>query len=438
MNEAALAADDQLAMVGAGGREAVRDGLIDLELVTARLIDALRTEKPGPRQSIRLLLHERRMRRGGRYAMPPDRLERGSLLATLVELGHAVHALGLAAQQIAPATEVQRVAPPQPGKLAWRIAARVTLAAALAMAGGMALSPQRWFWAVITVYLVFLSARSRGDTIYRGLQRVGGTLLGIASGLVLATFAAGHPVLETALLLLSVFGMFYYITVSYTVGIFCVTVLLGLLYGMLGAPVETLLVLRLEETAIGAAAGILVAAFVYPTRTRDQVMRSGRGVLACLVEAARECRLALTGVPAAAPMVAMRRVDRQVADLRLALAPLTVGRSLLRRSALERPVPALLECVHWTRVLAAASHARPTDADDPALAARVAEVETRLAGLAGVTAEPAGGVSAAEAAPAPVRDSSAVATALDQLESAVTMLAERLEIGALEGFAVDF
>jgi hypothetical protein len=144
----------------------------------------------------------------------------------------------------------------------------------------MALSPQRWFWAVITVYLVFLGARSRGDTIYRGLQRVGGTILGIASGLVLATFAAGHPGLETALLLLSVFGMFYYITVSYTVGIFCVTVLLGLLYGMMGAPVETLLVLRLEETAIGAAAGILVATFVYPVRTRDQVMRSGRAVLA--------------------------------------------------------------------------------------------------------------------------------------------------------------
>ena len=51
----------------------------------------------------------------------------------------------------------------------------------------------------------------------------------------------------------------------------------------------------------------------------------------------------------------MRRVDRQVADLRLALAPLTAGRCC-RRSALERPVPALLDCVHWTRVLAAASH----------------------------------------------------------------------------------
>jgi uncharacterized membrane protein YgaE (UPF0421/DUF939 family) len=436
LNEAALAADDQLAMVGATGRDAVRAGLIDLELVTARLIDALRTEKPGPRHGIRLLLHERRMRRGGRYVMPPGQLEQGSLLAALVELGHAVHALGLAARQIGPASEVPRVAPPPAGALAWRVAARVTLAAALAMAGGMALSPQRWFWAVITVYLVFLGARSRGDTIYRGLQRVGGTILGIASGLVLATFAAGHPGLETALLLLSVFGMFYYITVSYTVGIFCVTVLLGLLYGMMGAPVETLLVLRLEETAIGAAAGILVATFVYPVRTRDQVMRSGRAVLASLVGAVRECRQAVAGASAAAPMVAMRRVDRQVADLRLALAPLTVGRSLLRRSALERPVPALLECVHWTRVLAAASHARSPEADDPALAARVAAVEIRLAALAGMTVEPTGDTPPAQAASA--GEAGAVAAALDRLQSAVTTLAERLEIGALEGFALDF
>jgi hypothetical protein len=194
-------------------------------------------------------------------------------------------------------------------------------------------------------------------------------------------------------------------------------------------------VLRLEETAIGAVAAILVAAFVYPTRTRDQVMRSGRAVLACLVDAARECRMALGGVPAAAPMVAMRRVDRQVADLRLALAPLTVGRSLFRRSALERPVPALLECVHWTRVLAAASHARSPEADDPALAARVAEVESRLAALAGVAADPARAVSPPP--PNPAGTNRAVAAALDRLESAVTMLAERLEIGALEGFAVD-
>ncbi|MEJ1976746.1 MAG: hypothetical protein WDN49_12150 [Acetobacteraceae bacterium] len=57
--------------------------------------------------------------------------------------------------------------PLPPGPLAWRAAAQVTLASAVAMAGGLALSPNRWFWAVITAYVVFLGARSRGDAIYR-------------------------------------------------------------------------------------------------------------------------------------------------------------------------------------------------------------------------------------------------------------------------------
>jgi uncharacterized membrane protein YccC len=436
LNEAALAADDQLAMLGAEGRDAVRAGLIDLELATARLIDALRDEKPGPRHAIRLLLHERRMRRGRRYSIPPGRLERGTLLATLVELGHAVHRLGVAARGIAPAKTLPRVAALPPGPLAWRIATRVTLAAAIAMAGGMALSPQRWFWAVITVYLVFLNARSRGDTIFRGLQRLGGTLLGIASGLVLATVSAGDPIVETIVLLLSVFGMYYYILISYTAGIFCVTVMLGLLYGMMGVSPVDLLVLRLEETAIGAAAGMLVAAFVFPTRTRDLVMRSGRGALACLVEAIRASRLALQGTPGASPMEAMRRVDRQVADLRLALAPLTAGRALLRRSALERPVPALLDCVHWTRVLAAASHGRPLGADGAELIARAARAEIRLAELAGVKADEARTAQFSSTAPSVARVEE-IGAALDRLEASVAVLAERLEIGALEGFSVD-
>jgi uncharacterized membrane protein YccC len=438
LNEAALAADDQLALLAPAGREAVRAGLIDLELATARLVEVLRDEQDRPRHSIRLLLHERRMRRGRRYNMTPDMLEPGTLRGRLVELGHAVHRLGEAARGIAPATSAPVPAKLPPGPLAWRLATRVTLAAALAMAGGMAISPQRWFWAVITVYVVFLNARTRGDAVYRGLQRLGGTVLGIVIGLILAALLEGDPWVAAAALLGSVFGMYYWIMTSYTVGIFCVTVLLSLLYGLLGVPLESLMLLRLEETAIGAAAAIFVAACVLPTPTRDQVIRSGRGVLAALVGAVRASRQALAGGEfATPPMQAMRLVDRQVADLRLALAPLTAGRVLLRRSALERPVPALLDCVHWTRALAAASQATGAGpaAGTEALAARAAAIESRLAGLAGVPTGEAGALAAPDAAPAGEADEARAA--LDRLEAAVATLAERLEIGALEGFAVD-
>jgi uncharacterized membrane protein YccC len=444
LNEAALAADDQLTLLQPAGGEAVRAALIDLELAAARLISSLGGAAPGPRHAARLVLHEQRMRRGRPYAMPPGRLPAGTMLASLVDLGHAMHALGTAMRSVdSAAAPSPPVAGQTVGPLAWRLASRVTLAAALAMAAGMALSPQRWFWAVMTVYVVFLNARSRGDTIYKGLQRLGGTVLGIASGLALATLLAGDAALQAAALLLSIFGMYYWFLTSYTAGIFCVTVMLGLLYGLLGTSLETLLVLRLEETAIGAAAAMLVAAFVLPIRTRDQVLLSGQSALISLVAAVRSIRQALAGCADAVPLEAMRRVDRQMADLRLALAPLTAARLLRRRNALEGSAPALLECVHWTRVLVACSSraggGRPGTPVDATLIVRAEAIEMRLAKLAaaGSAQVDSGQPDTTQADRRPARvGQDAMEAAMDMLEISVAILTEQMEDKALASFAL--
>ena len=76
-------------------------------------------------------------------------------------------------------------------------------------------------------------------------------MLGLVGGLTLASLLAGDTIVLLVALLAAVFGMYYFFIVSYTIGIFCVTVFLGLLYSLLGASLEPLLVLRLEETAIG-------------------------------------------------------------------------------------------------------------------------------------------------------------------------------------------
>jgi uncharacterized membrane protein YgaE (UPF0421/DUF939 family) len=334
LNQAALAADDQLALFEPGLASAVRARLVEVELYTARLIEILQKEQPDRRQAARLLLHARRIERGGRYVAQPAQFPPGTLLAALVALGNAAHGLGqaLQAQPVAPSTP-----PPAArvrGKPAWSLAARATLAAGLAMAGGMALSPQRWFWAVITVYVVFLNVRSRGDTIYKGVQRLGGTLLGIVGGLAIATAFSGDPVLETITLLLSIFGMYYFSAVSYAIfsavsyaiGIFFVTIMLGVLYGMLGAPLDNVLVLRLEETVVGAVAAIIVAALAHPNPTRKQVQQSGRAVVMELAAVVRSCADMLEGQATSNPAHAMRGVDRKLADLRLALAPVRAGR----------------------------------------------------------------------------------------------------------------
>ncbi len=432
LNEAALAADDQMALLDPAGSAPLRLRLMDLELAAARLAVAPLQAVAGQasrRQAARLQAHERRLRRG-RWSPhhlrgPTAKLPQTTVAVALADIMRAASALGLAAA-VPPVLPVAEPKPP-PGPFAWRIALRVSLASALAMAGGMALSPQRWFWAVVTVYVVFLNARSRGDAIYKGVQRLGGTLLGLVAGVGLAALLAGDPLVETLALLAAVFGMYYFFLVSYTVGILCVTVLLGMLYSLLGASLEPLLVLRLEETAIGAGSAMLVAACVLPARTRDQVQRSGVGVLRALAQAVGACRDLLAGKPGVNPVPAMRAVDRQVADLRLALLPLVAGRFMLRRTELERPVPALLDCVHWVRLLAVAA-----TTPDAAASARADAVERRLAALA-AGERPAPGVPAATPHPpfTPVQD------ALDGLERSTLALTERLAIGALQGFQLE-
>jgi uncharacterized membrane protein YccC len=419
-----------LAVVTPHHRGPLRLRLVELELAVAHLVAAL---DRAPGNMVRALhVHERRLRRSrwaARHrAATPAPTAPTALTAALGELAQAAAALGDAVGAADEWTPPAPAASLPPGPLAWRVATRVTLASALAMAGGMALSPERWFWAVITTYVVFLGVRSRGDTAVKGAQRLAGTLLGLLGGLGLASLAGHAVAVQTVLLLLAVFGMYYLFLVSYTLAMFCVTLLLGLLYDLMGASLEPLLVLRLEETAVGTAAALLVAIFVLPVRTRDQVTMSGRAVLASLADVVRSSREFGAEPSAGSPLVALRRLDRQVADFRLALVPLTVGRTLLRRTALERPVPELLECVHWARVLAVAAERGSGPADREATAAQARRIEARLAQLAATSAAGAGAMAAPPAEGA--------LTPLDRLDFAVTLLSERLALLASEGFVL--
>lgn len=450
LNETALAADDILSLVEGGEREAVRIELINLELAVAWAIDALR--EAGPAASgegshwTHLALTEQRLRHGRwnderhgrlndeRHGRWQDETSTGSDHAdtprlALAEVGRAAVTLGHAAAKLKPAA-LSAAPPPPAGPYAWIPAARVTLASALAIVGGAAISPNRWFWAVITTYVVFLGARSRGDAILRGAQRLGGTLLGLASGIALAWLLHGTTEGQAAIALLAVFGLYYTFTISYTLAMVCVTVLLGMLYGMLGAPLLPLLILRVEETAIGAIAAVLVAIFVLPARTRDQVGRSSAAAIRALAGVVASSRAALAGEQAT-PLVAVRAMDRQLADLRLALLPLTLGRSLLRSSEAARPLSSLLTCVRWARLLASASRPVSDDQTRATLLARAERLEQRITALAITPRDPT--QLTTRTPPAPVLEGHA-ALAMSELERATDELAERLAVSTLGGF----
>ncbi len=434
LNEAALAAEDQLEVIDEASRTALRLHLFELEQAVMQLMSLLAAAAWPVRLHARLALAETRLRHGRPSARDsgasasPDALHQA-----LVALNHAASRLDrMAARAVADPEWRPVAAKAVRGQLAWRMAFQVTLASVLAMAGGMALSPQRWFWAVVSVYIVFLNARSRGEAIYRGLHRIVGTLAGLFAGLLIAVATDGDLPAQCAVMLMAVFSMYYFYAVSYGTAIFAVTILLGMLYGVLGSPLEPLLLLRLEETTIGVVAAMLAAAFVLPVPTRHQVSLSGQGVLRAMQDVVRLSRLSLGGQCGLAPIEAVRRLDRQIVDLRRSLAPLAAGRFVLRRGRSARSVTALLACAQWARSLAAASRL-PDQAEAALIAPQASIVEARITAMLDATAAPAVALPAAGSQAGGGR----AAVALRHLDLALMTLAERLRAGVLDGFAVD-
>lgn len=168
--------------------------------------------------------------------------------------------------------------------LSWLPALRTGAAALMAMLAGHVLSSERWFWAVITVFVVFLGTRSRGDTLYRAMQRIAGTLAGGLVSALLVTSLHDQPAAIAAAMLLCVFGWAYFIMSAYGPGVFFITVLVGLVYGGLGLAVQPLVELRIEEVAIGCLAALIAAFTVKPLDTTSHIEARFVGVVDALIE----------------------------------------------------------------------------------------------------------------------------------------------------------
>jgi hypothetical protein len=81
------------------------------------------------------------------------------------------------------------------------------------------------------------------------------------------------------LILVSIFGAFYLMRISYALMTFFITLLLGELYALLGTFTPELMLLRLAETAVGGAIGVAVAALVLPIPTRVAATAARRALL---------------------------------------------------------------------------------------------------------------------------------------------------------------
>lgn len=211
-----------------------------------------------------------------------------------------------------------------------RQALQALVAGALAIVGGELVSTQRWYWAVITVFVVFLGTSSRGTMFVKGFRRLTGTVWGILGGLGAASLVAGSTPAAVALIGVCVFGFVYVMRVSQGLMTFFMTTMLGLLYSLLGTFSFDVLLLRLAETVVGVLAGILAAFVIVPIRTRQATRDQVLTILEELRTFVSQAQDLLSGKENLSLIEQARTVDREVGKLRGLVEPLTHPFNLYR------------------------------------------------------------------------------------------------------------
>jgi hypothetical protein len=282
-----------------------------------------------------------------------------------------------------------------------RQAFQATAASALALLVGQLLSEERWYWAVGTVWWIFVNTASRGETLVRGFRRLFGTVVGIAVGLLVAIPLHGAPAPTAALVAVCVFGIFYSAAVSYSWMMLAVTVMVSLLYGLLGVLDPSLLGLRLAETGVGALCAALAVVLVLPVTTHATNDAWIQRALHCVHAATAEATARLAGDEGADPTARVAELEQLLGRVRLSVAPLVHPLNpMLGRKRRARRVLALLDdCAREIRGLAAVA-ADPEASHDARLAAACWRVEAAVEALTGGGDVPASAIEATATEPA--------------------------------------
>lgn len=267
-----------------------------------------------------------------------------------------------------------------------RQAFQATAASTLALLVGQLLSEERWYWAVGTAWWIFVNTASRGETLVRGFRRVFGTVIGIAVGLLVAIPLHGAPAPTAALVAVCVFGIFYTAAVSYSWMMLAVTVMVSLLYGLLGVLDPSLLGLRLAETGAGALCAALAVVLVLPVTTHATNDAWIQRALHCVRAATAEAAARLAGDESADPASRVAELEQLLGRVRLSVAPLVhpLYPMPARKGRARRVLALLDDCAREIRGLAAVA-ADPEASHDARLAAACWRVEAAVEALTGGT-----------------------------------------------------
>ncbi|MCJ0891492.1 FUSC family protein [Rhodococcus sp. ARC_M5] len=242
-----------------------------------------------------------------------------------------------------------------------KAAIQVAVATSAATVLGELVSPDRWYWAVLTAFLVFTGASTRGEILTRAGQRVLGTIAGVLAGVVIAALVGSNQPVQLVLIVVCVFLAFYLVTVAYALLSFFVTILLAMLYGLLGTFSIEVLELRIIETAVGGLVGMASAYFIFSTSTRKTLVGNVDTYLEqldTLIESSVESVLA----PGSATdlVASTRTLDNALKDVLTSGKPLVLGPTTRSRRGAK----------HLLRVLAVSSRSAHALARAGVLASR--------------------------------------------------------------------
>jgi uncharacterized membrane protein YccC len=149
-----------------------------------------------------------------------------------------------------------------------RAAIQVGIAVAAAIAVGDQLSARRFYWAVIAAFVTFMGTYNVGEQLNKAFYRVIGTFVGIGVGSLLASAVGQNTVGAIVVILAALFFGFYLFRINYAFLVLGATVMVSQLYVQLNQFSDRLLILRLEETALGSAVAIVVVMLVVPLHSR--------------------------------------------------------------------------------------------------------------------------------------------------------------------------
>jgi uncharacterized membrane protein YgaE (UPF0421/DUF939 family) len=145
---------------------------------------------------------------------------------------------------------------------------QMAIAAGAALALGDQLSGQRVYWALVAVFVVFLGTSNAGEKVRKAVFRVVGTAAGIGAGSLLVAAVGQNLYVLVAVVLLALFLGLYLLRLNYTFLAFAITVAICLVYEQLGVFSRALALMRLGQTALGAAVAVAVVLLVLPLPAR--------------------------------------------------------------------------------------------------------------------------------------------------------------------------